>query len=170
MKNNFLSVIVCWLTLANAPASAQNTASLWHGKERSIRYHPEGEDFVITNGDKRFNRALYGTNTAFRAEAGDLPEFALYMPGMGGNLKFGLVVYDKSKWLIECKKIKATYRAGSMLYEIKDELLGEGILRLHVVALYANEGMIVQLQIENISTAVQLIAVYGGATGKKFLY
>jgi hypothetical protein len=28
---------------------------------------------VIVNGKKRFKRALYGTNTAFRAEAGDLP-------------------------------------------------------------------------------------------------
>ncbi len=141
---------------------------LWHGIERELRYRPEGNDIVIENGTRRFNRALYGGNTAFRAEAGDLPEFALYMPGMGGNLKFGIVISGKSKWLIECKKIKAIYRAGSMLYEIKDELLGEGVLRLHVIALYANEGMIVQLQTENISTAVQLVAVYGGATGKKF--
>lgn len=140
----------------------------WHGIERQVRYRPEGTDIVIENGTRRFNRALYGGNTAFRAEAGDLPEFALYMPGMGGNLKFGIIVNGKSKWLIECKKIKAIYRAGSMLYEIKDELLGEGVLRLHVLALYASEGMIVQLQTENISTAVQLVAVYGGATGKKF--
>ncbi|QNA42683.1 DUF4450 domain-containing protein [Lacibacter sediminis] len=149
-------------------STAQEKQKLWHGIERQVRYHPEGNDIVIENGTRRFNRALYGGNTAFRAEVGDLPEFALYMPGMGGNLKFGLVVNDKSKWLIECKKIKAIYRAGSMLYEIKDELLGDGVLRLHVIALYENEGMIVQLQTDNISTAVQLVAVYGGATGKKF--
>ncbi|HLP38093.1 DUF4450 domain-containing protein [Lacibacter sp.] len=147
---------------------AQQTQKLWHGIERQVRYRPEGTDIVIENGTRRFNRALYGGNTAFRAEAGDLPEFALYMPGMGGNLKFGFVINGKSKWLIECKKIKAIYRAGSMLYEIKDELLGEGVIRLHVIALYASEGMIVQLQTEKISTAVELIAVYGGATGKKF--
>jgi hypothetical protein len=147
---------------------AQQTQKRWHGIERQVRYRPEGTDIVIENGTRRFNRALYGGNTAFRAEAGDLPEFALYMPGMGGNLKFGIIVNGKSKWLIECKKIKAVYRAGSMLYEIKDELLGDGIIRLHVLALYDREGMIVQLQTENISTAVQLVAVYGGATGKKF--
>ncbi|TWI85601.1 uncharacterized protein DUF4450 [Lacibacter cauensis] len=140
----------------------------WHGIERQVRYRPEGTDIIIENGTRRFNRALYGGNTAFRAEAGDLPEFALYMPGMGGNLKFGIIGNGKSKWLIECKKIKAIYRAGSMLYEIKDELLGEGIIRLHVLALYDREGMIVQLQTENVSTAVQFVAVYGGATGKKF--
>jgi hypothetical protein len=31
------------------------------------------------NGTNRFNRALYGSNTAFRVEAGDLPEFAMYL-------------------------------------------------------------------------------------------
>ena len=47
------------------------------------------------------------------------------MPGMGGNLKFGFSVDGKSKWLIEAKNIKAIYRAGSMLYEVKVDLLGE---------------------------------------------
>src|SRR5437016_1380770 len=41
----------------------------WHGKERTIHYRPEGEDFVCVDGKLRFNRALYGTNTAFRVEA-----------------------------------------------------------------------------------------------------
>lgn len=163
----FVSVVISLFFLFPA-IDAQETKKLWHGIERQVRYRPEGTDIVIENGTRRFNRALYGGNTAFRAEAGDLPEFALYMPGMGGNLKFGFIVEGKSKWLIECKKIKAIYRAGSMLYEIKDELLGEGIIRLHVIALYASEGMIVQLQTENISSAVQFVAVYGGATGKKF--
>ncbi|MEJ8819408.1 DUF4450 domain-containing protein [Lacibacter sp. H407] len=163
----FISVVTSLFFLLTA-INAQETKKLWHGIERELRYRPEGNDIVIENGTSRFNRALYGGNTAFRAEAGDLPEFALYMPGMGGNLKFGIVINGKSKWLIECKKIKAIYRAGSMLYEIKDELLGEGIIRLHLIALYSSEGMIVQLQTENISTAVQLVAVYGGATGKKF--
>lgn len=62
--------------------------------DRTIRYEPQGQDFVITNGQYKFNRALYGTNTAFRVEAGDLPEFALYMPGLGGNFKFALGNYS----------------------------------------------------------------------------
>src|SRR5438093_7099827 len=81
---------------------AQHTV-LWHGKEKTVRYQPKGQDFVIQNGKLRFNRALYGSNTAFRAEAGDLPEFALYMPGMGGNLKFGWLRNDSSKWLLQAQ-------------------------------------------------------------------
>src|SRR6187549_3759391 len=141
---------------------------LWHDKERTVRYHPEGADFVIENGDQRFTRALYGTNTAFRVEAGDLPEFAMYMPGMGGNLRFGLINTSQHKWLITAQQIKAIYRAGSMIYEIEDALLGEGKLLVTVLALSNAEGMILKIRSENIKEDVQLVWVYGGASGKKF--
>lgn len=141
---------------------------LWHGKERMVRYHPEGNDFVIENGDRRFTRALYGTNTAFRVEAGDLPEFAMYMPGMGGDLRFGLINESQHKWLITAQKIKAIYRAGSMIYEIEDTLLGKGKLFIEVLALSNAEGMVVKIISENIKEDVQLVWVYGGASGKKF--
>lgn len=141
---------------------------LWHNKERTVHYYPEGNDFVCENGKMRFNRALYGTNTAFRIEAGDLPEFAMYMPGMGGNIRFALVNDEKRKWLIEAEKIKAIYRPGSMIYEIEDGLLGAGKLFISVLALSSAEGMVVKIKPENISTDVQLVWLYGGASGKKF--
>src|SRR5688572_11838551 len=94
------------LSLISQAAFSQSAKSsgLWHGKERSIHYRPDGNDFVLVNGTKRFNRALYGTNTAFRVETGDLPEFALYLPGMGGNLKFGIISGNSSKWIIDAKQ------------------------------------------------------------------
>jgi hypothetical protein len=141
---------------------------LWHDKERTVRYHPEGTDFIIENGDRRFTRALYGTNTAFRVEAGDLPEFAMYMPGMGGNLRFGLIHASQHKWLITAQKIKAIYRAGSMIYEIEDPMLGKGKLFVAVLALSNAEGMVVKIKCENIKEDVQLVWVYGGPSGKKF--
>jgi len=149
-------------------AQITDTAKWWHDKERVLRYHPEGEDFVITNGNRRFTRALYGTNTAFRVEAGDLPEFSMYMPGMGGNIKFGLVSKDKSKWLINADKIVARYRAGSMLYDIEDAMLGKGKLHITVLAMADAEGIIIQVKPEHIVSSVQLVWAYGGATGKKF--
>jgi hypothetical protein len=79
MRSVLWNIIFLLLTPALLPAQPQ---------PRTLRYRPEGEDFTIVNGTRRFNRALYGTNTAFRVETGDLPEFALYMPGMGGNLSF----------------------------------------------------------------------------------
>ena len=154
------------ILLANTCICQQNP--LWHNKERTVRYHPEGNDFVIENGDRRFTRALYGNNTAFRVEAGDLPEFAMYMPGMGGNLRFGLINTVQHKWLIKAKKIKAIYRAGSMIYEIEDTLLGSGKLFVFVLALSNAEGMIVKIRSENIKEDVQLVWIFGGASGKKF--
>lgn len=140
----------------------------WHNEQRSLRYHPEGTDFVIKNGNRRFTRALYGTNTAFRVEAGDLPEFAMYMPGMGGNLKFGLMVGPESKWLIAAENIVAKYRAGAMIYEIKDPMLGEGILHLEVLALGTSEGMVLKARFEKLNQEVTLFWAFGGASGKNF--
>ncbi|MFD1875258.1 DUF4450 domain-containing protein [Hymenobacter bucti] len=161
------------LGLLGRVGQAQPTPPLWHNQPRTLRYHPEGQDFVITNGTHRFNRALYGTNTAFRVEAGDLPEFALYLPGMGGNLKFGLLANGQSKWLIQAANITARYRPGTMLYDITDPLLGAGRLHLEVLASATGEGVLVKAQFENLpknapAQNVQLLWAFGGATGKKF--
>jgi len=167
----FLVIII--LTTAICDHGFGNNTSmsgeqLWHDIERSIRYRPEDGDFVIINGTKRFNRALYGSNTGFRVEAGDLPEFALYMPRMGGNLKFGLFSGDSDKWLIEADYIKARYRAGSMIYEIKDTIIGEGRITLTVLPLYKGDGVITKFEFTDIPEKVKLIWVFGGATGKRF--
>jgi hypothetical protein len=140
----------------------------WHGIERSMRYNPDGQDFVIVNGKRRFNRALYGSNSAFRAEAGDLPEFALYLPGMGGNLKLGIGKGDSSIWLIHARQVRAAYRPGSMIYETRDPLLGKGYLKLQVLAMYEREGLILKLQASGIPAGLDLYWAFGGATGKRF--
>jgi len=156
----------CIIFLSNI--SSAQSAKLWHGIEREIHYKPDGEDFLLVNGKRRFNRALYGGNTAFRAEAGDLPEFALYLPGMGGNLKFGLIKGTESKWLIDAKSIETRYRPGSMIYTIKDPFLGQGQMIVTAIATYDKEALIVKVESKGIPAGVQLVAVYGGATGTKF--
>jgi hypothetical protein len=158
------------LLLSSQLAQAQTSPpGLWHNQPRTLRYRPEGSDFVITNGSHRFTRALYGTNTAFRVEAGDLPEFALYLPGMGGNLKFGLLADGQSKWLIKADNIVARYRPGGMSYDITDPLLGAGKLHLDVLAMADAEGVLVKARFENVpAKKVQLLWAFGGATGKKF--
>jgi hypothetical protein len=163
-----ISILFIFFLLIGAKAQPVSDTVLWHGKERTLRYQPSGSDFIIANGQRRFVRALYGTNTAFRVEAGDLPEFALYMPGMGGNFKFGLIEGSKSKWLTDARNIKATYRPGSMLYEITDEMLGNGTLYIAVLALANAEGMIIQTNFKNVSANIELMWVFGGASGKKF--
>ena len=102
---------------------------------RPLRYWPVNGDFVITNGAEFFNRPLYCANSAFRIDGGDKPEFSLYLPGRGGNLRFGIKTSAGIKWLNDADKIVTRYRAGSMVYEIHDPLLGGGNLNLSVLPL-----------------------------------
>ena len=146
----------------------QSKSGLWHDQERELRYHPDGQDFVIINGKRLFTRALYGTNTAFRVETGDQPEFALYMPGMGGNMKLGLVYNGANIWLNDAKNIEARYRAGARIYTIQDPILGNAKLHLHILALADAEGFILKVTTKDLEIPVQLIVAFGGASGKKF--
>lgn len=166
----FFRYFLCLICSASVQQSffAQDKTGLWHGIEREIHYKPGGEDFLLVNGKRRFNRALYGGNTAFRVEAGDLPEFALYLPGMGGNLKFGLIKGGQTKWLIDAHKIETKYRAGSMLYAIKDSLLGKGTIHISVLSSFDSEAIILKLEAKGVLENVQLITAYGGATGQRF--
>ena len=165
--SKYFRLLVLSCGLIGGSLSYAQIQTPWHGKERSIRYQPSGHDFLIQNGSRRFNRAIYGTNTAFRIETGDLPEFALYLPGMGGNLKLGLIKREESKWLINTKNIEARYRAGSMLYTIHDPILGNGEINIQVLAGSTNESLLLKLDIKN-APDVQVLWAYGGATGKKF--
>ncbi|WP_286950588.1 DUF4450 domain-containing protein [Mesonia sp.] len=140
----------------------------WHQEPREIHYQPNGNAFELVHGNRKFNRALYGTNTGFRVEAGDLPEFAMYMPGMGGNFQLGISSDKKSKWITEANHIKTSYIPGRMEYSIEDEILQGGKLHLQILALADDEGFILQVIPENIPAEVDLIWVYGGASGKKF--
>ncbi|WP_163716219.1 DUF4450 domain-containing protein [Mangrovibacterium lignilyticum] len=140
----------------------------WSEQERKMRYTPEHGDFVIVNGEKRFNRALYGSNTGFRVEAGDLPEFSLYMPRLGGTLRLGLQTSTSSKWLIECDHIEARYNSGSMRYKIKDELLASEELNLKLLALPDADGMILQMEGEDLPGDLKLFWAFGGASDKRF--
>ncbi len=134
--------------------------------DKPLRYIPVGTDFVIENGKEFFNRPLYGGNSAFRVDAGDKPEFVLYLPGRGGNLRFGIRSKTGEKWLHDAQKITTTYRPGSMIYEIRDPVLGSGELKLEVLATYATEGLIVRALLQNVSNA-ELLWAYGGVNGQR---
>ncbi|SDR15367.1 protein of unknown function [Chryseobacterium soldanellicola] len=136
--------------------------------ERELHYKEDKGDFLLVNGKYRFNRALYGNNLASRVEAGDLPEFALYLPGMGGNLQFVIQKGNSFKKLIQAEKIETRYRPGSMLYNIKDPILGFGSLKLTVLAQSKEEGLVLKMETENVDSGTKIYAVYGGVSGKTF--
>jgi hypothetical protein len=154
------SLFVCLAGAAPRPLFKSTTA-------RPLRYHPEGKDFVIVNGSEFFNRPLYGSNTAFRVDAGDRPEFSLYLPGRGGNLRIGIKKGGGAKWLNDAENIVSRYRAAEMMYEIHDPLLGSGMLELTVLAFSQTEGLVVRAMLSGVQEPVELVWAYGGASGER---
>ncbi|WP_213278849.1 DUF4450 domain-containing protein [Chryseobacterium indologenes] len=140
----------------------------WQKNERALHYKEDKGDFLLVKGKYRFNRALYGNNLASRVEAGDLPEFALYLPGMGGNLQFVIHKGNSIKKLIQADIIETRYRPGMMLYTIKDHILGNGNLKITVLAQSEEEGLILKMETINVDPSSKIYAVYGGASGKTF--
>ena len=72
----FSRLFLLFVALNYAVGMAQPLLSLYEGKhlsKRSLRYTPDGEDFVIVNGKNKFNRALYGSHSGFRLETGMFP-------------------------------------------------------------------------------------------------
>ncbi len=169
LKPYIIFLLLCFIWTSCQQQTPENKETkLWHNETRQLRYKPDGKGFVITNGSKRFNRALYGTNTGFRVEAGDLPEFSLYMPRMGGTLRFGLIQGDSSKWLMDAQTITARYEAGEMTYQIEDPLMGNGQLHLNLLALGDADGFILKVEGENIPENTEVFWGFGGASGKRF--
>lgn len=164
-----LALVFGVLPAAGQALGAQRLApNLTTNIERPLRYHPEDADFVIENGAEFFNRPLYGGNTAFRVDGGDKPEFVLYLPGRGGNLRLGLRAAGTAKWLHDAAQVTSRYRPGELLYTIRDPLLGPGgELQLAVLAYHQTEGLIVRLAGRNLAPGLELVWAYGGINGQR---
>ncbi|MDH7600163.1 MAG: DUF4450 domain-containing protein, partial [Sedimentisphaerales bacterium] len=156
------------LLLAVSPGEpAIKRPNLLDNIARPLRYSPDGTDLVIENGTESFNRPLYGGNTAFRVDAGDRPEFGLYLPGRGGVLRLGMRTGSGAKWLQDAGRIRAIYRSGSMLYRISDGLLDQAQIELTAIALYNTEGLIVKVGLVESNEPIELIWAYGGVNGQR---
>lgn len=135
--------------------------------DRPLRYRPDGADFVIDNGAEFFNRPLYGQPTPFRVDGGDQPEFSLYASGQAGNLRLGMRTAAGAKWLFAAERRQTRYRAGSLVYEIHDALLGEGAtLVVTAIPTTTVEGLIVRVELRGTpAKPVDLVWAFGGASG-----
>ncbi len=133
-----------------------------------LRYHPDKGDFVIENGAEFFNRPLYGGNTAFRVDGGDRPEFSMYLPGRGGNLRLGIEADGRAMWLKDASHIETRYRPGELIYEIRDKALGvKAAVTLEVLAYADTEGLIVRAQAKGLPRGARWLWVYGGVNGQR---
>ena len=117
-----MSMLPALLLLGSCISEEQSEKfEFWHGQERQLRYKPKGEYFVGNNGDKRFTRAIYGTNTGFRFETSDYPEIGLYMPRLGGSIYMALQTADTTVWMKDLSSIESRFRYGERRYIIQDK-------------------------------------------------
>lgn len=136
--------------------------------DRPLRYWPEGRNFVITNGTEYFNRPLYGPNIAFRVDGGDRPEFSFYLPGRGGNLRFGFRSTTETRWLDQRAQVIARYRPGGLSYEIRGATTNDGAIHLDVLPLRSGKGLIGRVEMGNYSLgAGEFILACGGVNGMR---
>lgn len=138
---------------------------LFDNLSRPLRYTPDNGDFVIVNGDEFFNRSIYGGPSPFRVDAGDRPEFTLYLPGRGGNLRLGLSTAKATRWLHRADKIVARYRPGSMIYEISDASFGPGTIHIVLLSPRVAEGLVARVEARGFTQPVELFAAFGGING-----
>jgi hypothetical protein len=141
---------------------------------RPLRYKPVAGEFVIRNGKEFFNRPIYGVSSPtqsgdFRVDAGDLPEFSMYLPGHGGNLKLGFIGANGtgSKWGADADEVVARYRPGRMIYEVRDGLLGNGMLRAEVLTTGEGAGYMVKVDGQGVPAGTRLAWAFAGVSGRK---
>ncbi|UDF05709.1 DUF4450 domain-containing protein [Asticcacaulis sp. AND118] len=156
-------------TLAQAPSASGGLKPNLEGQiSTPLRYRPDKGDFVIRNGAEYFNRALYGGHTAFRVDAGDKPEFSLYLPGRGGNIRLGVRTALGVKWFNDARDIESRYRPGEMLYTIRDPLMGtNGRIEIEVLSDHTNEGILLRATGRGLPKGAELVFAYGAGNGQR---
>lgn len=132
MKRNRLSLSVT-LAILSLSAVAQPKAP------RQQQYWPEGDEIVCINGNNRYTRAIYGSNTLYRLETSDRPVFATYDKANNRNIRFWLVVNGTSVPLDSTTYCKAYYRGGIRRYELSDSRWSGGRLTVEAIASLSGE-------------------------------
>lgn len=160
-----LVLTVLILSVMGGPVRAAPEPNLEGHLARPLRYHPDHGDFVIHDGAEFFNRSLYGGHTAFRVDGGDKPEFLLYLPGRGGNLRLGVRTASGVTWLKDAMDITTRYRPGELIYDIHDPAFGA--VTLDAVATADTEGLIVRVAAGHVKAGATLVWAFGGVTGKR---
>lgn len=117
---------------------------------RPVHYLPDGLSAVATDGQAKFNRGLYGAHTGFRVDCSDMPEFGIYLPRMGGNLRLTL----------PAGKCVARYTPGRMDYSQGGVEVEAQVLRSSDMALWAIHN--------STKHTVEIPVRFGGVADKKF--
>ncbi len=157
-------IILC--LAVSASLQAGNKAST--PAVRTMHYFPDGRDIVCLNGDNRYTRALYGTNTRFRLETSDRPVFATYNKvAESYNIAFRAVFGGKEVKLDSTSRCEARYRGGLRNYVLNDESWGAGTLEITAIASMSSESALFRFKATGFNGPLFIRAVSGHIAATK---
>lgn len=126
---------------------------------RALQYVPKDGAFYCINGDNRFTRALYGSNTDYRIETSDRPIFAIYKSKNYRSLRFVMEYGGTAIQLDSTSVCESYYKEGTRAYILKDNRWGTNAsLHVEVVALPDSEGAIWRFHADGFNGNVKLIS------------
>lgn len=154
------------------------TLSATEKPKRTMRYFPDGQEIVCVNGENRYTRALYGSESNFRLETSDRPVFATFKKKESKNIRLYLSVPIISEGcgtgaytiqLDETSFCEARYEGGRRTYIVKDEHWPEGAeLRIYAMASFSEESAIWQFLEKGFPVGTRLSAKGCGIASTKF--
>ena len=134
MKLQRLVIVAAIVLPLSAIAATKSSGRLNRlADSRTLHYYPDGHDIVCQDGDKRYNRALYGSYTEYRLETSDRPIFAVYRSKAHKNIRFRLTANGKTTPLELTTHAEARYNAGKRVYKLTDASWGKGSLTITVL-------------------------------------
>ncbi|MBB3186972.1 DUF4450 domain-containing protein [Microbacter margulisiae] len=123
---------------------------------------------VALNGKAQNNRYPYNLNTRTYSsciKGASSPDLSFYIPGLAGNIKFGLIQGKASMWLSDMKTICMSNK-NELHYSVTGGLLKQGALSFTIYALLQTDGIIMQIEGCQLPDSIQLFWAFGGASGK----
>ena len=163
-RTRFLSSLL--LALAGAfllPATGNAAAQAVPSFYPQLRYHPEGEAIVCTNGGSDFNRPICCNQIWPVVYIGDRPRWAgLDFNGVFGHLDLALHRGSDTVWLHNFKNITSRYLPGRMQWILTDDRFAGLQITIETTTLASGVGFAVQVVGKGTQPQDELLWLYGG--------
>lgn len=124
-------------------------------------------NFTYPQYEKKFTYKLNGiSQESYTAISEDASALFCY-PEIAGNIEFGVISGEKSKWVKDFEVKKTVSKDNrSLSFHFSDPILSKGLIKIDIITLSDSNGTIIKLYAENIPKEARLVWAYGGASAK----
>jgi len=118
--------------------------------------------FIMAKGSKTYILREGKDGTSVLSKWGT--QFGFFMPETGGYFQTGIILGEKSLWLQDASDCKVERLKNGWVVRVTDPILGGGVLRMQVLPLSNSNGLIMEVQGENLPDGLQFLWAYGGCS------